>query len=174
VGKPPEQNSGGIFMPFRHTDKGWFWGSKGPFDSKAKALQVAQAAYASGYKEEAIMNYTVEEFALCLLHAVTNGHILHLRADTTGIHLAMGEFYNSIGELADSYIEAYQGRYGKIEQYGSDYEPPVESPIEYVIGFIDYVETARKSLKQDTYLQNITDEIVQSASSTLNKLRFYK
>jgi hypothetical protein len=28
------------------------WGSKGPFPSKAKALAVARAAYANGYKGE--------------------------------------------------------------------------------------------------------------------------
>jgi hypothetical protein len=40
-------------MPLRKTKQGWFWGSKGPFPDKAKALQVARAAYASGYKGEA-------------------------------------------------------------------------------------------------------------------------
>ena len=39
-------------MPFRKTDKGWFWGSKGPFATKSKAIQVAKAAYAHGFKEE--------------------------------------------------------------------------------------------------------------------------
>ena len=39
-------------MPIRHTDKGWYWGSKGPFPTRAKAQQVANAIYASGYKEE--------------------------------------------------------------------------------------------------------------------------
>jgi hypothetical protein len=39
-------------MPLRKTKAGWFWGSKGPFPDKAKALQVARAAYASGYKGE--------------------------------------------------------------------------------------------------------------------------
>ena len=38
-------------MPIKKTDKGWYWGSKGPFDSKKKAQKVAQAAYASGYKK---------------------------------------------------------------------------------------------------------------------------
>lgn len=37
-------------MPLVKRQSGWFWGSKGPFDSKAKALAVARAAYASGYK----------------------------------------------------------------------------------------------------------------------------
>jgi len=39
-------------MPLRKTTKGWMWGSQGPFPTKAKALQVARAAYASGYKGE--------------------------------------------------------------------------------------------------------------------------
>ena len=39
-------------MPLTKTTKGWMWGSKGPFSTKAKALQVARAAYASGYKGE--------------------------------------------------------------------------------------------------------------------------
>ena len=38
-------------MPLHKTQKGWMWGSKGPFPTKAKALQVARAAYAHGYKE---------------------------------------------------------------------------------------------------------------------------
>jgi len=39
-------------MPLVKRSNGWFWGSKGPFDSKAKALAVARAAYAHGYKGE--------------------------------------------------------------------------------------------------------------------------
>jgi hypothetical protein len=49
-------------MPLVKRSNGWFWGSKGPFDSKAKALAVARAAYASGYKgESAEKNFLVEE-----------------------------------------------------------------------------------------------------------------
>jgi hypothetical protein len=39
-------------MPLVKKQSGWFWGSKGPFNTKAKALAVARAAYASGYKGE--------------------------------------------------------------------------------------------------------------------------
>lgn len=41
-------------MPLVKKPSGWFWGSKGPFDSKTKALSVARAAYAHGYKGESI------------------------------------------------------------------------------------------------------------------------
>lgn len=43
-------------MPLVKRQSGWFWGSKGPFDSKAKALAVARAAYAHGYKGEGDMS----------------------------------------------------------------------------------------------------------------------
>jgi len=36
-------------MPVLQRDKKWYWGSKGPFDSRKKAEKVAQAAHASGY-----------------------------------------------------------------------------------------------------------------------------
>ena len=39
-------------MPVKQTDKGWFWGSKGPFATKQQAVNVGKAAYAHGYKEE--------------------------------------------------------------------------------------------------------------------------
>jgi hypothetical protein len=39
-------------MPLVKKPSGWFWGSKGPFATKAKALAVSRAAYASGYKGE--------------------------------------------------------------------------------------------------------------------------
>lgn len=36
-------------MPINKRKDGWYWGSKGPFDSRDKAEEVAQAAYSSGY-----------------------------------------------------------------------------------------------------------------------------
>ena len=43
-------------MPLMHRKDGWYWGSKGPFANKAKALSVARAAYAHGYKGESNEN----------------------------------------------------------------------------------------------------------------------
>jgi len=37
-------------MPVHKRNGKWYWGSKGPFDTKKKAEEVGQAAYASGYK----------------------------------------------------------------------------------------------------------------------------
>jgi len=39
-------------MPIRKSKGGWYWGSKGPFPTKAKAREVERAAHASGYKKK--------------------------------------------------------------------------------------------------------------------------
>ena len=43
-------------MPVRKKDGKWYWGKQGPFDSKQKAEEVAQAAYASGYTKAWLTN----------------------------------------------------------------------------------------------------------------------
>ena len=50
-------------MPLVKKQSGWYWGSQGPFDTKDKALQVARAAHASGYKQQKsdVISYRVDE-----------------------------------------------------------------------------------------------------------------
>jgi hypothetical protein len=50
-------------MPLTKKQSGWYWGLQGPFDTKAKALQVARAAHASGYKSQStnVISYRVDE-----------------------------------------------------------------------------------------------------------------
>ncbi len=37
-------------MPIKKKEDGWYWGSRGPFKTKAKAIEVMKAAFANGYK----------------------------------------------------------------------------------------------------------------------------
>ena len=53
-------------MPLRNVKGKWYWGSQGPFTSKAKALAVARAAYAHGYKENADQPLQQEVFRVGL------------------------------------------------------------------------------------------------------------
>ena len=50
TGRGQKEKAQECVMPIRKTSKGWYWGSKGPFKTRAKAAQVARAAYSSGYK----------------------------------------------------------------------------------------------------------------------------
>ena len=147
-------------MPIIRKENNWYW------INKAKANKLKE--------EQTKMNNEMPAFALTLLHAVTNTHIMHLRANSTATHLALGEFYPQLEDLVDSLVESYQGKYGQIMEYGTAYEAPANSPVEYMIGLAEYVQNNRVDLPQDSYIQNIVDEIVQSITSTLHKLRFYK
>lgn len=39
-------------MPIVKKPNGYYWGNRGPFATKSKALAVARAAYANGYRED--------------------------------------------------------------------------------------------------------------------------
>ena len=160
-------------MPIVKKKDGWYWGSKGAFATKAQAIAVMRGAYASGYKEENQMDYTIQEFVMCLLHAQTNTHILHLQSRSYSEHKALQGLYEGLDTLIDDFVEAYQGKYGIIEGYSNDYEQPTPA-LEYVISLADYIKQARESIAQDSELQNIIDEIAQLVDSTLYKLRFLK
>lgn len=162
-------------MPVTKKPDGWYWGGKGPFQTKQKAIQVGQAAHASGYKGEAMTQdeYTVQAFVLCLLHSITNTHILHLQSRSYSEHKALEKYYTKTSTLIDDYVEAYQGKYGLIEGYGLKYEEPAPA-LEYLIGLSQYINVARQQLPQDSELQNITDEMAALVDSTIYKLRFLK
>ena len=117
----------------------------------------------------------VMQFTMCLLHSVTNGHILHLTTTSYAEHKALGTYYREVADLVDEFIEAFQGKYGLLHDFTIDYELPGQ-PFEYMMYLQDKVATLRKEERfpQDSELQNIVDEIAQLIDSTLYKLRFLK
>jgi hypothetical protein len=117
----------------------------------------------------------VMTFVMCLLHSVTNAHILHLSTTSYAAHKALENFYTEIGDHVDDFVEAFQGKYGLLTGYKADYALPSE-PVAYLTYLKDEVATLRKApqFPQDSELQNITDEVAQLIDSTLYKLRFLK
>jgi hypothetical protein len=117
----------------------------------------------------------VMKFVMCLLHSVTNAHILHFSTTSYSVHKALQNFYEEIGDHVDDFVEAFQGKYGLLTNYKSDYEIP-NDPLTYLTYLKDEVATLRVSadFPKDSELQNITDEIAQLIDSTLYKLRFLK
>ena len=161
-------------MPIRKTDKGWFWGSKGPFATKQKAIDVGRAAYANGYKgENEMADQTVVNFASTMLHSITCAHMLHLKTTSYAAHKALQNYYEDIEDLIDTWIESYQGKYSTIETYDNTFANH-DNALEYMIEVSDYVTRTRKSLPADTELQNIIDEMASLIDSTIYKLRRFK
>ena len=99
-------------MPISKKTDGWYWGSKGPFASKQKAIQVGQAAHASGFKEESIMdNQLIGTFVSTLLHSATLTHLMHFKTLSYSEHVALAAYYDAIPDLVDGLVESIQGAY---------------------------------------------------------------
>ena len=116
---------------------------------------------------------TAPEFVMMLLHAVTNAHILHFQSRSYSQHMALGDFYDGLGELVDTLVVAYQGKYGIIRNYPSENDQPPE-PVAYLNSLKTGVAQMRGRMPKDSELQNIIDEIAALIDTTLYKLRFLK
>ena len=117
----------------------------------------------------------VMTLVMCLLHSVTNTHILHFQTTSYSAHMALGSFYSEIGDLVDGFVEAFQGKYGLLTKYQSEYTLPTD-PIDYLKYLQAEVETQRRKpgFPQDSELQNEIDNVSNLINATLYKLRFLK
>ncbi len=117
----------------------------------------------------------VMDFTICLLNSVTTAHIFHFQSRNFSQHMALGEFYNGIGDLVDAFVEAFQGKYGLLTSYPATADLfATQDPIAYLTYLKDEVATLRKAngFPQDSELQNEIDNIANLINSTLYKLKF--
>jgi hypothetical protein len=118
-------------------------------------------------------NESAAAFVSVLFHSATVTHFMHLQTKSYAQHVALGEYYDAIVELADKWAEAYQGCYDIITNYPKDFHLASE-PVKYLMQIKDFVDDIRKDLPSESQLQNIVDEIADQIDSTLYKLRFLK
>lgn len=111
-----------------------------------------------------------------LMQSRTQAHIYHLQAQGVGsdaMHRALQAYYEEIVDLVDGLAEAIQGRYGIITGYKmADTIREDSNARMYFDGLCKFVETIRKQLPQDSYIQNEVDTIVKLIESTKYKLKF--
>ena len=114
-------------------------------------------------------------FVQTLLHSATIAHQLHLQSRSYSEHKALGGFYEEIPDLVDALTESYQGKYGLIEDYPTNYHNAGrKNALAYMESLQKFVAEARGSLPQDSELQNEVDNIANLINSTVYKLRFLK
>jgi hypothetical protein len=126
------------------------------------------------FRAEAAQSDPVMQFVMCLLHSVTNAHILHFQSLSYSQHMALGAYYDEVSDLVDGFVEAFQGKYGLLTKYQSDYQLPDNNPVTYLTYLKEEVATLRRAsgFPQDSELQNEVDTIANLINSTLYKLRF--
>lgn len=60
-------------------------------------------------------NYIMDEFVVGLIEMEQQLRILHWQTKSFARHEAYGKIYNGLGELIDTFMEAYMGEYGRFE-----------------------------------------------------------
>jgi hypothetical protein len=118
-------------------------------------------------------NESAAAFVSVLFHSATVTHFMHLQTKSFAQHMALGEYYDAIVELADKWAEAFQGCYDIITNYPKDFHLATD-PVKYLTQIKEFVDDIRKDLPNESQLQNIVDEIADQIDSTLYKLRFLK
>jgi hypothetical protein len=115
----------------------------------------------------------VPAFAATLLNAVTVLHMMHLQTKSFAQHSALS-FYNDFGDMADKFVEQYQGIYGLMTSYPQQTVVNIKDPVSFVTELHTSVEMMRRlpGFPQDTCLQNVVDEISGMLAQALYKLRF--
>lgn len=120
------------------------------------------------------MNKELEKLVSYLLHSRNQTHVFHLQTKSYAEHMALGGYYDGIGDLIDGVVESYQGKYDIIKEYDSykleSYtgKPQLET---FFKALSKKVEEVHPKVK-DTYLQNQLDTIDELINSTLYKIRF--
>ncbi len=119
----------------------------------------------------------MEQLASLLLHSRTQTHSFHVGVKGVGsfsAHIALGNYYDTIGGLVDGLVEAYQGQYGLIKLQpvsGLDTNNDIKNIIGYFDKLIAVVAKLRKDEKlQMSWLQNDIDTVVTLLYSTKYKL----
>ena len=117
------------------------------------------------------------QFISTLFASRTQAHVFHLQTNSFAAHKALNEYYDGIVDIADGIAESVQGKYGIITGYsnidlleGND----CNEVIKYFTALEMYVERARQTMPQDSYIQNQVDEVVALIVSTIYKLKFLK
>ena len=118
----------------------------------------------------------VGKIAELLFMSRTMAHKAHLGVSGSGsyaTHNALGSYYSVIGDMADSLVEAYQGKYGICEIGSMDEKGDVADPLGMLEAHLKMYQNLARSI-DDRYLQNISDEIEALFYSTIYKLKFLK
>ena len=98
--------------------------------------------------------------------------VLHWQTTKYARHMAYGGAYESISDLSDRFIEAYQGRYGRIKadksvDISNIDDDNINSLIDEALEFLENKE--KLDIKDSDYdLLTIRDETVEA----LNKLKY--
>jgi hypothetical protein len=113
----------------------------------------------------------MDQIVMQLIQMEQQMRIFHWQTKSFARHSAFGGTYDALGDLIDTFAEAWMGKNGRVrvagpidlQDIGGDVEGIVDGYIDTLIGFTDVLDP-----QKDTDLLNIRDEIL----AEFNKLKY--
>jgi hypothetical protein len=113
----------------------------------------------------------MDQIVMQLVQMEQQMRIFHWQTKSHARHKAFGKVYSNLGDLIDTFAEAWMGKNGRVrvsgpievQNLGGDVEQIVDGYIETLVGMTDALDP-----QKDTDLLNIRDEIL----SEFNKLKY--
>jgi len=101
-------------------------------------------------------------------------HSVHLNTRSYAKHKALQKFYDGVIDLADTFAEAYQGKYGLIGPISLHSAKKTTHVVEFLEDQLEEIHSVRYKVvdKDCTAIHNIIDEIEALYMSTLYKLKY--
>ena len=113
---------------------------------------------------------TFVEFLSALNSCKQQAIFWHNQTDVYSTHKTLNNFYDEILDLLDGLVESTAGIYGRPVGYDvhdpEDYKD-VEQVITYFKAVYEMVQTERKGLYQESWIQNQIDEIAALVAQTI-------
>lgn len=100
-------------------------------------------------------------------------HNKHLNSRSHAEHVALQEFYEGLLAFTDDFAETYQGQHGLLGEIPLEISG-VDDIVPYLEDCARIFSAGRETLKKESHLQNIVDEIVALTYKTVYKLKFLK
>lgn len=113
------------------------------------------------------------EFIAQSMAVRTAAHLMHLTTQSYAQHMALGDFYEALMDLIDTYAESYQGTNAPIKAF-PDTPVPKGTPIGVLEAYLAVVMKEQEEDHDDEGLENILAEIQTLVSQTLYKLKRLK
>lgn len=103
----------------------------------------------------------MESIISTLFAARDAAHVLHLRTRSFAAHLALGDLYDALVDLADTLAEGYQGKYGLLQLCCPTEDLSQLDALTFIRTLAAWAEAARVQFDpEDSYLINEWDAVL--------------
>lgn len=117
----------------------------------------------------------IEELISRVFSTRNHAHIVHWATKSGFHHIALGEFYESLVDLIDKFVEAYQGNFGQVGEFKPEDYIGKKELIDCIEEDITWLAEHREEICNEIdALENILDELVGEYLSIRFKLKYLK